>query len=134
MHASDAMGLLAHEFRIAIKKVHAESLQLAGIKIATDMGFQADQEKAVLASVEAEVRRGDALEWAESTCVTPTANVGVSGLVVAQHLWRRTTALQIPTTPWTPCGLSSCGYHQLGAWGPCARWRREPPPLRPQRL
>jgi len=30
MHASDAMGLLAYEFRTAIKKVHAESLQLAG--------------------------------------------------------------------------------------------------------
>lgn len=67
MHASDAMGLLAHEFRAAIKKVHAESLQLVGIKNATDMGVQADQEKAVLASVAAEVRRSDALEWAEST-------------------------------------------------------------------
>ena len=45
-----------------------------------------------------------------------------------------TTALRIPTPPLTPCGLSSCGYQGLGAWGPCGRWLRWPPPPRPQRL
>jgi len=45
-----------------------------------------------------------------------------------------TTALRIPTTPWTLCGFSSCGYQELGAWGPCGWWLRGPPPPRPQRL
>jgi hypothetical protein len=38
-----------------------------------------------------------------------------------------TTALRIPTTPWTLCGFSSCGYQELGAWGPCGWWLRGPP-------
>ena len=42
-----------------------------------------------------------------------------------------TTALRIPTPPLTPYGLSSCGYQELGAWGPCGRWLRRPPPPRP---
>jgi len=32
-------------------------------------------------------------------------NVGGSVLVVAQHLWRRAIALQIPNPSWTRCGF-----------------------------
>ena len=42
-----------------------------------------------------------------------------------------TPALRIPTTPWTLCGFSSCGYQELGAWGPCGWWLADPLPLVP---
>jgi len=35
------------------------------------------------------------------------------------------------TTPWTLCRFSSCGYQQLGAWGPCGCWLRRRLPLAP---
>ena len=61
------------------------------------------------------------------------ANVGVSGLVGAQHLQMCPTALQIPTSPWTPVGFSSRGEQQLGAWGPFGWQLRRPLPC-PQHL
>ena len=29
----------------------------------------------------------------------------------------------------TQCAISTCGYQELGAWGPCGWWLRGPPPL-----
>lgn len=42
-----------------------------------------------------------------------------------------TTALRIPTTPWTLCGFSSCGHQELGAWGRADGGCADPLPLVP---
>jgi hypothetical protein len=61
-----------------------------------------------------------------STCVRPTANVGVSWGWSWPSISRGERQRFRCQPPWTLCGFSSCGYQELGAWGPCGWWLRWP--------
>ena len=59
--------------------------------------------------------------------------MGVSGLVVAQHLCRRAASFQIPFAHGHGAGSNSCTSCEQKAWGPYETWPRRPSP-RPRRL
>jgi hypothetical protein len=68
------------------------------------------------------------------TYVRLTVKVAVPGLVVAHHHFEVTTALQIPTTPWTQCGFLSRVRPRVWGLEAVRRVAAPTPPPRPQRL
>lgn len=68
-----------------------------------------------------------------STYVGPTVNVGFSGLVVAQQLYRRTTPLQI-FLPMDTVRVLHLRLVRAGGLEAVRKWQRRPPPLVPSSL
>lgn len=102
LHASDRVGLLLEEFHLAIKKVHSQSLNMVGIKNASNMGHQTNPGLAAEASIAAEIARTEGVQWARQCRNNLRARVrlelhgskrrlSVSNRV---HAWNRRTRLK----------------------------------------
>lgn len=68
-----------------------------------------------------------------SMCVRTAANVGVSGLVAAQHLQRVNNSAPDTNHIMDTMRVLVLWLPRAWAWGPCGWWMRRPSP-RPQRL